>query len=67
MIFFKLTLDILTHYYRTVEAPLFRKLQTEIIPLAIAFYSWHTNHSLFCIVTEFTDCMNDKSKEVIME
>lgn len=38
-VFFKVALDIMTFYYRIAEAPLFKKLQTEVIPLALHFYS----------------------------
>eukprot|EP00826_Nyctotherus_ovalis_P002147 TRINITY_DN10404_c0_g4_i1.p1 TRINITY_DN10404_c0_g4~~TRINITY_DN10404_c0_g4_i1.p1 ORF type:complete len:150 (-),score=28.20 TRINITY_DN10404_c0_g4_i1:185-634(-) len=37
-VFFKVALDIMTFYYRIAEAPLFKKLQTEVIPLALHFY-----------------------------
>jgi len=61
-IFFKLALDILTFYYKTTELPLFKKLQTEIISLALAFYTSLTNSCLHDIVTELISCIDNRSK-----
>jgi hypothetical protein len=64
-IFFKLALDILTVYYKTIELPLFKKLQCEIIPLALSFYSSLTNSCLHDIVTELMSCIDNRSKFIV--
>lgn len=46
MICFKLTLDMMTFYYRRSEKPLFKKLKYEVIPLALKFYKLITDQTL---------------------
>jgi len=46
MVIFKLLLDIMTWYYKVTERPLYKKLQREIIPLALSFYRSITKSTL---------------------
>jgi len=39
MMFMKLIIDIMENYYKSVEKPLFTKLQQEVFPLALTFYT----------------------------
>lgn len=61
MVFFKLILDILTLYYKQIEVPLFKKLQSEIIPLALFFYESHSTQSLNDLATDLISCVDNKS------
>lgn len=46
MLILKLLLDIMTWYYKTTEKPLYKKLQKEVIPLALKFYMAIGNSAL---------------------
>jgi len=61
MIFFKLALDIMTFYYKTIESPLFIKLQREIIPLALNFYKIVGTSVLKEIISELLANCGSKS------
>ena len=61
MVFFKLALDIMTFYYKTTEAPLFTKLQKEVIPLALQFYKALSPPTLKEITTELLSYVSNKS------
>jgi len=39
MMFMKLAIDILEHYHKIIEKPLFTTLQRKVLPLALKFYS----------------------------
>ena len=58
MAFFKLALDVLTYYYKATESPLFVKLQKEVIPLALQFYSTLSAQTLKEIASELTSSIN---------
>ena len=61
MTFFKLALDIMTQYYQLTEIPLYRKLQCEVIPLALTFYKLLPTECLTEINNELQSALN-KSK-----
>lgn len=46
MVIFKLLLDVMTWYYKVTERPLYKKLQREVIPLALNFYKSITRSTL---------------------
>ena len=53
-VFLKIALDIMTFYYKVTESPLFKKLQSEVIPLALHFYKSLNSQTLQEIINELS-------------
>lgn len=53
-VFIKIALDIMTFYYKITELPLFQKLQSDIIPLALHFYKGLNYQTLQEIISELS-------------
>jgi len=61
IIFFKLAVDILENYYKIREKPLFGRLQKEVFPLALKFYSVINDETL----NEITDMLKTTVRKSI--
>ncbi len=62
MIFFKLALDILHFYYKATEAPMFVRLQRDVIPLGTRLYRNLSEETLKEIADILRSCVG-KSKQ----
>lgn len=60
-VFLKIALDIMTFYYKVTEIPLFKKLQSDIIPLALRFYESLNSQALQEIINELSPFISSHS------
>ncbi len=52
MVFLKIIIDVLEHFYKQTEAPLFTRYREKVIPLALAFYRSLSNSAIQEMVGE---------------